>query len=322
MPITLSYSQIATWKRCHKKWQYRYQDRLHPIETVYKMALGTYGHALLEAHYTGADLTAADNDQWGRLMAEQPDQLDPELYNELVELRQQAWRLMERYQDRYQDDPWEPLLAEEHFDVPLREPGGRRSGRYRLQGFLDLVVRDRATGQVWLVDHKFTGGGLDSYEDGLVLNDQANMYLWAARELMGVTPTGVIFNLVRTKEPRVPEVLKKGGLSKAKSIDTTYSVYRQAITDNGLDPNDYADVLETLGAQQDRFFRRVPLIRTDAEIDQIGSELYSVAREIGNSGAAYRNPTKDCAWDCQFRELCIMESKGLDSTYYRQVAFE
>jgi len=72
--------------------------------------------------------------------------------------------------------------------------------------------------------------------------------------------SGIIFNLVRAKLPTVPQVLKSGGLSKAKSIDTDVDTYLQAIKDNRLNPNDYVDILNHLKENSNRSSRDTEFI--------------------------------------------------------------
>lgn len=52
------------------------------------------------------------------------------------------------------------------------------------------------------------------------------------------------------------------------------------------------------------------IYRSDAEIDERGRELLAeveAIRAMRSRGFYYRNPTRDCSWDCPFRSLCIAE---------------
>ncbi|MDI6840471.1 MAG: PD-(D/E)XK nuclease family protein [bacterium] len=313
----LSYTQIKTWKRCRQKWFYRYVRGLVPKERVKKIELGNYGHALLEAHYRGEDLSEVSNKYW----LEQTENMFQEEMLEFEEVRQQAEQLVGCYIKHYgKEEPWKIYAVEEHFTTNIPTPKGNKS-QSALQGVLDLVVED-GTNEIWLVDHKFTSIDLDKYEENLVLDEQANYYLWALAEMLNnhSAVAGIIFNLVRTKLPTVPQLLKKGGLSKAKNIDTDVETYLQAIKDNKLNPKDYADFLTHVRDNEKPFFKRHYVHRTPEEIAEVGAELYEISRDMRGC-RVFRNATKDCSWDCPYRELCIMEYKGVKDDFYIDANF-
>ena len=315
----VSYTQLKSWKRCRQKWHYRYVRGLVPKERVKKIDLGNYGHALLEAYYKGEDLQQASENYW----REQTKDMFQEEMIEYQEVRDQAEQLVKRYIDHYNKvgDDLKIHAVEEHFQVTIPTAKGYKS-MTDLQGVLDLVVED-GTGELWLVDHKFTSIDLDKYEENLVLDEQANYYLWALAEMLGDygAVSGIIFNLVRAKLPTVPQVLKSGRLSKAKSIDTDVDTYLQAIKDNRLNPNDYVDILNHLKENSKPFFKRHRVYRTPEELENIKGELYEMSRDIRGC-RVYRNATRDCSWDCPYRELCIMESKGIKDDFYIENNFD
>lgn len=315
----VSYSQVKTWKRCRQKWYYNYVRGLKPKERVRKIDLGNYGHALLEAYYRGEDIQEASEAYW----MEQTKDMFQEQIDEYKEVREQAEALVERYIKHYQEkgEEFEVHAVEQHFKTTIPTPAGYKS-KTDLQGILDLVVED-STGEIWLVDHKFTSIDLVKYEENLVLDEQANYYLWALADMLGNhnAVSGIIFNLVRAKLPTVPKVLKSGGLSKAKNIDTDVETYLQAIKDNGLNPKDYTDILTHLKELDRPFFKRHRIHRTPEELAHIQEELYEMSRDMRGC-RIYRNATKDCSWDCPYRELCIMEYKGIKDDFYIENNFD
>lgn len=303
----ISYSQIKTWKRCRQKWYYGYVRNLLPKGRIYKIELGKYGHALLEAYYKGEDLKEASQVYWD----EQTKDMFEEEMVEFEDTRFQAEVLSERYINHYEDIDrhMEILSAEGKFSTPI-------NGGVHLRGIIDLVMQDD-TGELWLVDHKFTSIDLIKYEDGLVLDEQANYYLWALAEMLGEDKpvAGIMFNLVKSKLPSVPKLLKSGGLSKAQSIDTDTATYLKAIEDNGLNPHDYDDILRSIEEKDRPFFKRHYVQRTAQELRNIGTELDRISKDMVDC-RIYRNATKDCSWDCPYRELCIMEYKGITDEFY------
>jgi hypothetical protein len=156
------------------------------------------------------------------------------------------------------------LRTEAEFSVPIpdinSEPfifqdGNCQDYEVWLGGRFDMLVEDWS-GRIWIMDHKTSKNKLNS--DILPLDDQLTLYLWAAREILGEPIEGCFYNVLRKKVPSVPEVLKSGkGLSKNKAIDTTYSVYVEAIKDNGFSIADYIEILDLLKNKSDGFFERV-----------------------------------------------------------------
>lgn len=65
----------------------------------------------------------------------------------------------------------------------------------------------------------------------------------------------------------------------------------------------------------DERFVRLPLSRTDHELDTIASEAYATARKAYAARAvAERHPDADrCGWKCQFLEACLLGRKTDDS---------
>lgn len=312
--VVLSYSQVKTWKRCRRKWWYGYVKGLRPKGKVRKIELGNYGHHLLEAHYKGEDLQEASQKYWDKVTA---DMFEEEM-DMFTGVRSDAEQLVQRYLDHYGDNRWNVLAIEQDFEVNIRTGRGN-SSRSHFKGVLDLVVEEE-TGGIFLVDHKFTTISFDKFEDSLVLDEQANSYLWALERILGVPVMGIVFNLIRTKLPTVPNLLKNGTLSKAKNMDTDPQTYLAEIHRLGLNPNDYQDILEHLTETVNPFFKQVKTYRTPPEVTQVGHELYRTSLDM-RAGEVYRNATKDCGWDCPYYGLCIIDAKQADSDFYIRTNF-
>jgi hypothetical protein len=170
---------------------------------------------------------------------------------------------------------------------------------------VDLVV----TGPdgVYLVDHKTTSGFPETWEAENHLSRQFRWYAWAWQQQHGVQVTGFVVNGARKAVPRVPPVLKNGSISKAK-IDTTREVYLGAVLAAGLNPDDYAEMLESLPSL-DAYFRRDFIYFNQEEIAEAGRELYELYR-MAKTVKPYKTPTPLCVklWPCAFRSLCTEDT--------------
>lgn len=198
-------------------------------------------------------------------------------------------------------------------------------------GTIDGIVRSKKNpNNFWLLEHKTRANLFDS--EILTLDEQTSKYIWAAHQLIeqktfpGITPQtrlqGVIFNVLRKKVPRKPDVLQSGAISKNKNIDTTEEVYREAILGAGLDPADYADFLKVLKAKGNKFFQREPIRRGPQEVANVGLRLRYEFEDLQRMEAIpldpddprlYPSPTEDCVWKCDFRSVCIVANYGGDT---------
>jgi hypothetical protein len=163
---------------------------------------------------------------------------------------------------------------------------------------------------LWIVDHK-TSQDAPNIER-LETDDQMSVYLWGVQRLFQTKFEGVYYNVLRKKLPRRPPLLKTGGLSRAKEIDTTYEVYLNTIHQYGFKESDYAAILEHLKNKPNTFYVRVPLRRTQEYLYQVGYWLWFEALDMLNDPALYPNQTWDCNWRCDFQSVCKAMFRGDD----------
>src|SRR5690606_22131480 len=190
-------------------------------------------------------------------------------------------QIMEGYDKMWKDEDLEYMelqgkKAEFDFAIPLDGKPLEESDLV-YTGKIDTVVQD-SKDRVWLMEHK-SFKKLPS-ENFRFANQQALLYTWVLPQIGFPKPTGVIWDYLRTKVPTVPGVLKSGGLSKAKAIDTTRDVYLKAIKDNGLDPADYEDILQSLEGKELDFYRRIYLPAKENKIENVFKDLKETAMEI------------------------------------------
>lgn len=280
----ISYSEIETAKQCSLKHQLSYVERWsRPQDPLSALGKGTAWHAVMEAHYlalrqqqvSGSPQlqeytlslcrTAAE-----KVMREMPDELA-----DLIE-----W-MYSGYVGLYGADPEWEILAVEHNAVCRIPTLAGTPSSFWLKVKIDLVVRNRRTRNVYVVDHK-SGKDLPG-EKSLELDDQFGEYTWAMRKL-GKKVFGQIYNAARTY--RLQGDVKNPG--------------SQALEDR---------------------FRRVPLYRTDKELDATIRDLYMLARsryreqaEVTRAGAMSPRATdpERCSWRCDFKEACLAGRKGIN----------
>jgi len=294
---TISISEANSWLACRKKHEYRYRQQLVPAEEKRPLTLGKSVHIGLESIYETGKVDHA--------LQSAGEYLAHSTYAE--ELTPLVYEMLRGYCEYRKEDPelYEVLYIELPFKLPLISPSGRASRIFDIVGRVDMVVRRKSDGTIWLFEHKTVGTKDRNYFNRLDTDYQVRAYAWAVSRFLGMQVKGVVYNVLRTKLPAEPDVLKSGKISKRANIDTTLEVFEAALSRTGSDPSEYADILDRLRNEGNTFFLREEREFTPEELHQWALDFYFITRDIRNSGSPYRNPASCTLYGgCEFRELC------------------
>jgi hypothetical protein len=188
----------------------------------------------------------------------------------------------------------------------------------------DRVVRDE-DGRIFGIDYK-TAKQFSPLGD-LDKNPQAGQYFWAMRQFYGDAAEGIIWQQHLKTAPQSPKPLKVGGFSLNKDQHTTYTLYRRALIDRfGKVPRGYVEILNHLALQEteegDRYIRRDILRRNTAHGRAEQEKILAEVSEMLNPDLPlYPNPTRDCNWDCPFKDACSAMDDGSDYQYMLESEF-
>lgn len=283
----ISYSELDTFKQCPHKWQLAYEERWTKAKDEKTAAgRGTMWHQILDSHYTA--LKFGEGPQGARLAVEQRVAdfrsvgKDPDVIDLLV------W-MYEGYVERWgYDDEWEVLVVEYKAIVPLPFADGTLSP-FDLKMIIDLVVRHRRTGKVWIIDHK-SHAALPK-ERELELDDQFGLYTWGLRA-MGHKVFGCVYNTARTARNKGdhPEIVEEWRRRKAAGEKP------------GAEPKP-----QTLDARYDRYM----MSRTETETDNIAQDALATALTMHSDQNRRERHTNNetCKWKCDFTEACLLGRK-------------
>lgn len=281
MTTTVSYSQISTFRQCPLKWELQSLERLRPPTDKPQLVLGQAVHRVLEAHYNILAHGAANG--WSTDgMAEAARDAAVFTIERLLadglpdDLAERVGWIYDGYANRYGIDPeWEILGVEQEIDVPMYRGGG---GVVRFTGRIDLVVRERATGRIWVVDFK-TGAGKDASGAAWTreqdLDDQFGLYQQA------------LTHKVPTRD-RLPV------------FGTIYALIR-------------SDRLQRSMTQDERF-NRLRMFRSEQTLEAIWGDAILTARAMGRvrTGWVAGRPTysapdpTQCRWRCSFVDAHLL----------------
>lgn len=314
----ISWSELKTFQRCPKQWEYKYEDRLVPKQKSRPLYLGSWVHAALETHYREGDWKIGHQDyvnDYNKLFEEERVQLESKRGRRGMALPKIVEGILKSYLWYYRDDGWTVKATEQAFEVetPLKIDGKVQT----LQGIIDLVVVD-AEGRWWVVDHK-TAGNIPDAGAYHAMDPQLMLYPWAAKQAWGWDIAGVIYNYVKSKPPGIPKINKDNSLSKRKFVSDYPTVYRFLVS-NGYDPRDFRDILLPL-RRKSPFLRRYRLPRESVVTREILLDALTTAKHIRTDKRRYRVITKDCASMCSYHDLCRAELNGFDTSLMRKTKF-
>jgi hypothetical protein len=207
-------------------------------------------------------------------------------------------------------DDFKPVRVEVEFEIPM--------GKFVYQGRVDMLAEDKYG--YWIVDHK-TAIQLGDVE-WLVLDDQCSSYAWALQKMLGLEIRGVIYNELRKKVPRKPQVLRNGELSRNKNQDTSYETYLAAIKEGGYRTKGYADILQYLKDNPKQFVRRTRVNYQPGALDLVEWRIRAEAREMLNDPAIYPTPSRFNCQGCSFFGPCLARHEGRDEQSILDELFE
>lgn len=214
-PIVVSYSELDTYRQCPLKHALLYGQRwTKPVKDGSALQKGSLYHAVMEEHYRQVKQYQDEHDGKGPKPDSAAEKLllqsiwtaiEPMLYDPQSGEQSEVQELIEwMYHGHVKNyglmPEWRILAVEHQIITPLPDERGRDS-RYHLKAKLDLVIRKRSDGGLWVVDHK-SGKDLPTYMD-LEVDDQFGLYTWAMRKV-GKRVIGSIHAANRTQRNKSP----------------------------------------------------------------------------------------------------------------------
>lgn len=197
--VVVTYSELDTFRQCPLKHQWAYKERWsREPKTGSPLSRGSLWHEVLETHYEQIRRGETDLDTLRNFAAQ--NYLYDEAGRQDEDQELVSW-MYDGYLEAYKTDPqWRMLAVEAAGQTKLPHP----SGRYWLRFKIDLLVQDRQTKQIWLVDHKSASQFTRQTE--IDIDDQFGLYTWALRK-MGVPVFGFVRSDARTQRNKGPMTL-------------------------------------------------------------------------------------------------------------------
>lgn len=289
--IIVTHSEIDAYRRCPLMWYLGYNQRWKVLDEdrddEHALTKGQLYHAVMEQHYL-ALMEFGQNDIGLEVALSRATELLWGERAEQTELQSLVWWMYTGYVAQYgADEQWEILGVEVKFQARIK-------GRYFLKGKLDLVIRDRKTQKIWIVDHKSGANLPDQME--LDIADQFGLYSWLLREA-GIVVAGCIHSANRTTRNQGDRDENWTTLEDGTEKPLKANIKRQT---------------------PEQRFRRTLMARGDRELDALAQDAWATAvnmypeydgREALPVYSAPKPTMGGCSW-CDFLEPHLMARKG------------
>lgn len=306
----VSQSKIKKWRMCHFAYHARYVEHLKRKVKSRPLTFGTIIHEMLDVHANGGD-PFAKLDEIGKLNIKL-FAAEREMYGEIVE---DCRAIMEAYFSYYENDPlkyirYNKSYAEHWLEVDL-------SDELLFVMKVDAFSKS-GKGFRWITENK-TFSRLPG-DDDRWRNLQSSVYLKAA-ELLGMKPfDGMLWNYIKSKAPKIPQINQSGSVS-IRDIDTLPSVVLRTLAENDISPDDAASrtLLERAERNIPNYFFRIYTPINQAVVDMVYEDFVDTAHEVMECHGKKkdRNIDRHCSW-CDYEPICRAELTGADADFVRE----
>lgn len=284
---TFSATKIREFVTCQKRYQYRYVDGLAPRAYIRALEFGSIGHKFLEEYYKSLrDGTPYDTKAVAEQIKEARglegfDAYSMQTFETDVFT---ACGMIEAYINHYKSD-------NELYEVLLVEQMLQYSSKFNdriLRGVPDVILKERKSKFVWIVDHKFLTNITEGLVKKLPLDYQIQAYLkmgkeWLAKTHPDLILRGAIYNVVRKPS------------KKLKKNQTLTEYQHELFEDYSLRPEEF-------------FYRELPIV-TDKHIENFDTFLDIVTGDMIEKERTGKYLQNIFACDnyglCPFIDLCL-----------------
>ena len=337
-------SERISFRRCPTRWWWGWREGLKPQGPPNdKLWFGQGMHLALALWYKPGHRRGIDpritwrkfaEDDVVFIKSEYGEKYDPTKYVEATSFGEE---LLTNYLDHWgRDRKWDVVAPEQKFEVIV--PDSEGNPVVRMLGTFDGVYRDLDDGRLKLMEHKTAA---QIYTGHLELDDQGGTYLAVAthtlREQGLIGPDEsvdeITYNFLRKGKKDERPVNDKGQATNKP----TKAHYLAAMPD--IQPNIGLEAMSGIARQRGLIvlgdvskdqptplFKRETVTRSrreqQSQLERIADEVEIMNLFRDGELAIYKNPTRDCSWDCDFYQMCVLdESNPEDALEFRNAVY-
>lgn len=309
--LLITASRCKCFRRCPRLEWYEYHLGIRPLQTALALRWGTAWHYGLEVWWAnGGSVGAMALAEVGMLMKARELMLDEYACTTLRVM-------LAAYHARWCEDManYEVLGVETEFRAPL-------SDGFTLGGKLDVVIRKRSDGSVWLVEHKSSGEDISVGSDywlRLRMDAQASIYFDGAL-VLGHEIDGIIY-----------DVCGKPDVQPKRATPTDKRKYTQAgklYANQRGDDESLAEfegrITDEVAGDWDGHFQRREVVRLQSELEEARRDTIATARlmrVVRETGYAPRSvdSCQQYGRTCAYHSVCSGAADINDPTRFQYV---
>lgn len=319
--MIVPYSEISTWLRCQKSWEFSYKEEL-VLNTVHaRMEVGTAGHRALECLLRGGSESEAREAAMSHMVAKMSEFDDPSVLSleTATAMGRAVWGAA---MQAFKALGHVAVVVHPEFGPLIENPVYARTPfpDVQVRGTSDAVL-EFPGGLRLVVDHKFR----KSFRSDLTepLNLQMGVYQGILLQ-NGIETHGSMQHQVNPNPPSIPKINKDGKSVSRAACNTTPEIYLDQVARVGGDPADYADMLPKLNYRVSDTTNKA--YRSPREVDLLwNQEVIPALSDILDARAGRLKPRRsfvhEVCQSCSNRELCIEELKGGDVAFMKQTRY-
>lgn len=299
---TLTYSSLATYRACPRKYHLAYEEGFRHVRPAEALRFGSLIHAALEAFWSWVGVNGGPSPLEAAMSAVTSGASDP-----LDQIK--AAEVMAGYGARWSGEAAKSrvLGVETAFAMPLLHPETlEASAEWRVGGKIDLLL-GCSDGAV-VVDSKTTSldiaSDADPFWNRIATDPQLGIYTLGA-ESLGHEVAGRMYDVIRKPETRFRtatpadkrKYTKDGVLyANQRERDETQEDFRGRLH-------------EEISTNLDKYYRRREVPRLSSDMQNLLSDLWDGAGEIGDAQRLNRWPRNPDSCQkygspCEYMSIC------------------
>lgn len=338
-------SERSTFRRCRQKWAWAYRAGIESRHNSGALSFGSMVHEALAQYYIpGRKRGPNPSGTFEDLYLESGDEFSQwdEEGNRISALELGVSMLTNYVAEYGADKDIEIISPEMPFQIDIRD----NRGRYvcTLVGTMDAVGRVRSTKRIIVLEHK-TAKAVEYVrvnsgygEQGMAYSFASNIFLRESGVLgKNESVDMVLYNFLRKGVPDTRPQNELGiFLNKPTKDALVFACQSRGLDTKGTIPVltarlaehsvDVALLGEPSKVQPSPLLVRQEMPVSPQQLDNFRRRLLKEARDISKAKdrklSIYKSPTKDCSWDCQFKDVCEVHEMGGDWKSIMELEFK
>lgn len=328
----LTPSSLKTYRRCPRLYRLRCVDGYRTVSDEETLRFGSLMHVGLEAWWLALQAGMAGDD----VLAHALEAIDGRGVDGFEQVRADC--LLIGYHVRWIDEPLDVLAVEEEFRAPLVNPDtGAKSATWQRAGKIDVIVCERPTARVLVVEHKTSSEDVTAGSDywkRLRMDGQVSSYFVGARAL-GHDVAATLYDVIAkpTIRPAKATPVEDRKYTKEKFNKATGQLEPSRLYAGQRDADETSDefrerLTAAIAAEPWKFYARGEVVRIGDELREHMADDWQTAVTIRSSLVAKpaprfpRNPDACKAFGrtCEFFDACTGVASLDDPERFRRVA--